>query len=129
MTRCPEDGNGSPLGGLRAWVGHNPLSAVGTGRLNESDEVVQRPRGIQPRLARHYGSHPPVEAGEGLSGVFHRVNHVPHYKLYPGPPQPALSRTEGQKAADREGVPSRGCAQWPASLRVQRRERGVGVVQ
>ena len=32
MTRCPEDGNGYPLGGLWAWVGHNPLSAVGTGR-------------------------------------------------------------------------------------------------
>jgi len=32
MTRCPEDGNGSALGGLWAWVGHNPLSAVGTGR-------------------------------------------------------------------------------------------------
>jgi hypothetical protein len=64
MTRCPEDGNGYPAGGLWAGAGHNPLSAVGTGRLNESDEVVQRPRGIQPRLARHYGSHPPVEAEE-----------------------------------------------------------------
>jgi len=24
MARCPEDGNGYPLGGLSAWVGHNP---------------------------------------------------------------------------------------------------------
>jgi hypothetical protein len=57
MTRSPEDGNGCPLGGLWAWVGHNPLSALGTGR--EGGQDLRDPLGLLNDGEDPYGAATP----------------------------------------------------------------------